>query len=443
MTIQLSDHFSFHKLFRFTLPSIVMMIVTSIYSVVDGLFVSNLVGDNALAAVNIIFPLTMIVGAFGFMLGTGGSAEVARAMGMGEPDKARQYFTTLILTVVAGGALLSALCILFIRPLSILLGASQVLLADCVSYGTIMLAGSVPFMLQTSFQSFLVAAERPKMGLTLSLAAGVTNMVLDYLFIYVLGWGVAGAALATVCGYLVGGVIPLVYFLLPNKSPLRLGKTRLYPRMLLKSCANGSSELMTNVSSSLVTVLYNHQLMALVGEAGVAALSVMMYINFVFSAAFIGFSMGAAPIFSYQYGAGNEGELKSLFRKCLTVTGVLSLAMALSAQLFVGPLAGVFVGYNPALKELTIGGFRIFALCFLFSGLNIFGSSFFTALGDGAASAAIAFLRTLVFQCGAILLLPVFFGLTGVWAATAAAETLAAGITILFLHLRKKRYRYL
>lgn len=442
MNIQLSSHFNFKTLFRFTLPSVVMMIVTSIYSVVDGLFVSNLVGDNALAALNIIFPLTMIVGAFGFMLGTGGSAEVARVMGMGEQEKAKQYFTTLILTVLAGGALLSGLCLIFLRPLSILLGASELLLEDCLAYGAVMLAGSPLFLLQTSFQSFLVAAERPKMGLVLSLLAGVTNMALDYLFIAVLGWGIAGAGAATVCGYLVGGLIPLIYFLLPNKSTLRLVKTRLYPRMLLKSCANGSSELMSNISSSAVTVLYNHQLMALVGEAGVAALSVMMYINFIFVAAFIGFSMGAAPIFSYQYGAGNEAELKSLFRKCLTVIGVLSLVMGLSAQFLAAPLASVFVGYSPALWEMTVAGFRIFALSFLFSGLNIFGSSFFTALGDGAASAAISFLRTLVFQCGAILILPLFFGLTGVWAAAVAAEALALVVTLLFLHFRKKRFHY-
>ena len=276
MRIQLSDHFNYSKLFRFTLPSIVMMIVTSVYSVVDGLFVSNMVGDRALAAVNIVYPLPMIVGAFGFMLGTGGSAEVARVMGMGEGDKARQYFTTLMLAVIGGGALISAGCITFLRPLTVLLGANEVLLDDTMTYGFIMLAGAPIFLLQTSLQSFLVAAERPKMGLALSVGAGLTNMVLDYVFIALLRWGVAGAAAATVCGYAVGGFIPLVYFLAPNKSSLRLVKTRLYPRMLLRSCANGSSELMTNTSASLVTVLYNRSLMEIVGEAGVAAYTVMM-----------------------------------------------------------------------------------------------------------------------------------------------------------------------
>ncbi len=442
MRIQLSDHFSYSRLFRFTLPSIAMMIVTSIYSVVDGLFVSNVVGDLALAAVNVIYPLTMIVGAFGFMLGTGGSAEVARVMGAGEPDRARQYFTTLVLTIITVGTALSALCVAFIRPLSRFLGANEAMMADCVAYGIIMLAGSPAFMLQTSFQSFCVVAERPKMGLWLSLAAGGTNMFLDYLFIAVLGWGVAGAAAATVCGYLVGGVIPLIYFFLPNKSPLRLVRTRLYPRMLGKSCANGSSELMSNICASLVTILYNRSLMAIVGEQGVAAYTVMMYVAFVFAAVHLGFSMGTAPIFSYQYGAGNDGELKSLFRKSGRIVLWLSLAMAASALALAPFLSQVFVGYDEDLFALTVHGFRLFALSFLFAGANIFGSAFFTALGDGPVSAAISFLRTLVFQVGAILLLPRLLELDGIWLATTLAEGLALVVTLWFLWAKKGNYRY-
>lgn len=442
MRIQLSDHFNYSKLFRFTFPSIIMMIVTSIYSVVDGLFVSNMVGDKALAAVNIVYPLPMIVGAFGFMLGTGGSAEVARVMGMGERDKARQYFTTIMLTVMAGGVLISAGCIAFLRPLTILLGANEVLLPDAMTYGLIMLAGAPIFLLQTSLQSFLVAAERPKMGLALTLGAGLTNMALDYVFIALLKWGVAGAAAATVCGYAVGGFIPLVYFLLPNKSPLRLVKTRLYPRMLLRSCANGSSELMTNISASLVTVLYNRSLMDIAGEAGVAAYTVMMYVDFIFAAAFIGFTMGVAPVFSFQYGAGNSGELKSLFSKCTKVIGGLSLAMTVIPQFLAGILAGLFVSYDQALMEMTEAGFRIFALSFLFKGWNIFGSGFFTALGDGKTSAILAFLRTLLFQCGAILLLPLVLGLNGVWWATVAAEGMAVLVTVWYFFSKRNTYHY-
>ncbi len=442
MAIQLSDHFTYARLFRFTLPSIIMMMVTSIYSVVDGLFVSNVVGDMALAAVNIVYPLPIILGAFGFMLGTGGSAEVARVMGAGKPELAKEYFTTLIITVILGGALFSALCVIFIRPLSIFLGADEALLEDCVSYGVVMSGGSVFFMLQTSFQSFCVAAEKPKMGLWLSLAAGLTNMALDYLFIAVLGWGVVGAAWATVIGYMVGGVVPLVYFLLPNSSTLRLVKTRLYPKMLLKSCTNGSSELMTNISASLITVLYNRALMDLVGSQGVTAYTVMMYVQFIFFAIFIGLSMGAAPIFSFHYGAGNTEELQSLFRKCLTAIGVASVAMVLFGRLSARPLSAIFVGYDPGLLELTAAGMRIFSLSYLLVGINGFGSAFFTALGDGLVSAVISFSRTLLFQVGSILLLPRLLGLDGIWWATPAAEALCLGVTVWFFISRRKKYGY-
>lgn len=442
MKIQLSDHFNYTWLFRFTLPSVVMMIVTSIYSVVDGLFVSNLVGDGALAAVNIVFPLTMIVGAFGFMLGNGGSAEVARVMGMGEPDKARQYFSTLVWTVIAGGVVLSAGCILFLEPLARLFGANEALMSDCLSYGYIMLAGTPMFLLQTSFQSFLVVAERPKLGLALSVGSGVANIFFDYLFIGPLNWGVAGAAGGTVCSYVVGGLIPLIYFCLPNKSPLRMVKTKLYPRMLLHSCTNGASELMTNVSSSLVSALYNRRLMVIAGEKGVAALSVVMYVNFTFAAALIGFTMGVAPVFSYQYGAGNREELKSLFSKCIRIVGALALLMTAAAQLLNGPLAGLFVGYDPELRAMTEAGFRIFALSFLCNGWNIFGSGFFTALGDGKTSAILSFLRTLLFQCGAIALLPTLFDLNGVWWATVAAEGGAMLVTLWYFWRKRKVYHY-
>ncbi len=442
MKIQLSDHFNYARLFRFTLPSIAMMLVTSVYSIVDGIFISNVEGDVALAAVNIVYPLPMVVGAFGFMLGTGGSAEVARVMGAGEGEKAKQYFTTLILAILAVGVAISALCIAFMRPLCGTLGADETMLEACVTYGTIMVAGSFAFMLQTSFQSFCVVAERPKMGLWLSLAAGGTNMALDYLFIARFHWGVAGAALATVCGYLVGGMIPLVYFLLPNKSPLRLVRTRLYPRMLGKACTNGSSELMTNISASLVTVLYNRTLMEMVGSQGVAAYTAMMYVQFIFVAVLIGFSMGSAPIFSYQYGAGNEGELKSLFSKCLRVILVQSVVMTAAAILLAGPLANIFVGYDADLLALTVGGFRIFAVSFLFCGVNIFSSSFFTALGDGGVSAAISFLRTLLFQAGAILLLPRVLRVDGIWWATVLAEGLSLLVTLCFFHGKKGKYHY-
>ncbi len=442
MKIQLSDHFTYSRLFRFTLPSIIMMLVTSIYSTVDGLFVSNVVGQQALAAVNIIYPLTMVVGAFGFMLGTGGSAEVARAMGEGEDQKAREYFTTLILAIVALGALLSVLCILFIRPMAALLGADEALMGDCITYGVIMIAGSTFFMLQTSFQSFLICAERPKLGMVLAIASGLVNALLDYLFIVRLQWGVAGAALATVAGYVVGGVIPLVYFILPNSSPLRLVRTHLHPRMLARSSLNGSSELMSNISASLITVLYNRALMALAGSRGVAAYTAIMYTQFVFSALFIGFSIGVAPIFSYHYGAGNRSELKSLFRRCMTVVGTSSAIMLILAQVLARPMASVFVGYDGELLSLTVRGMRIFSLSYLFMVVSGFSSGLFTALGDGPVSAAISFLRTLLFQVGAILLLPLLLGVDGIWWATPLAEMLAFLVSLYFLISRRKTYHY-
>lgn len=443
MAIQLSDHFDYKRLFRFTLPSIIMMIFTSVYSVVDGLFVSNFVGDLALAAINIAWPLTMIVGGFGFMLGTGGSAEVARAMGEGEGEKAKQYFTTITLAVVIGGVVITGLCLLFLRPLLVLAGASELLMEDCVLYGAILFCGSPIFLLQTCFQSFLVCAERPKLGLGLTVGAGLTNMALDYVFIAVLGWGVAGAAAATVCGYVVGGVIPLAYFLLPNKSPLRLVRTHLYPRMLLKSCGNGSSELLTNISSSLVSVLYNRALMNAVGETGVAAWSVMMYVDFFFAAAFIGFSMGAAPVFSYKLGAGDREGLRDLFAKCCKVIGGLSIAMVALSQLLNGTLVGIFVGYDDALRAMTSSGFRVFALCYLFCGWNIFGSGFFTALGDGVTSAVLSFLRTLVLQVAAVLILPNLFGLQGIWWASVCANALSCAVTVWFWVRKRNVYHYM
>ena len=442
MKIQLSVHFSYHRLLRFTLPSVIMMIFTSIYGVVDGLFVSNLVGSNALSSINIIYPLIMVIGAFGFMLGTGGSAEVAKALGMGKKQEANEYFTMLILTIIGIGVVLSVLGIIFIRPVSYLLGASDLLIEDCVSYGVIMIAGSAAFMLQTTFQSFFMVAEKPQLGLALTIASGLTNVVLDFVFVYVFRWGIGGAAAATVCSYIVGGVFPLIYFAKPGRSILNFCKTRFYPRILLHSCSNGSSEMMTNVSQSLITFLYNLQMMKFAGEDGVAAITVILYLNFVFMAVFIGFSMGTAPIISYHYGAGNHSELKNLFSKSWKIILGASLAMFLLAELSAVTLARLFVGSNPELVEMTSLGLKLYAVSFLFSGMNVFGSSFFTALCNGAISAIIAFLRALVLQAGMIMLLPLIIGVNGVWLAVVIAEMLAMAVTIGFFVTQGKRYHY-
>ena len=447
MHISLSDHFNYRKLLRFTFPSIIMMIFTSIYGVVDGLFVSNFVGKTPFAAINLIWPFLQILGCAGFMLGTGGSALVSKTMGEGDGDRANRYFSLLILTTVALGVAITIPGMFLIEPVAILLGADEAMLPHCVTYGRIILAAQTAFMLQGSFQSFLVTAERPTLGLLVTVGAGVTNMVLDFLFIAVLGWGLVGAALATTMSQVVGGVVPLIYFLLPNKSPLRIKRPRLGvgagARIIAKASINGSSELMTNISMSVVSMLYNYQLMRLAGEDGIAAYGVMMYVSFVFVSVFIGFAVGSAPIVGFHYGAGNHGELKSLLRKSLTLTAVAGVGMASLALALSTPLSGIFVGYDEGLYALTCRGFRLYSMSFLLAGFSIFGSSFFTALGNGGVSAAISFLRTLVFQVAAVLVLPIFFDIDGVWLAISASELLALVVTAAFLVGMRKRYRYM
>ena len=442
MQIKLSDHFTYGRLLRYTLPTIVMIIFTSLYSVVDGLFVSNLVGDLALSAVNIAFPITMIIGAFGFMLGTGGSAIVARTLGEGKPELASRYFTLFIWCVAGLGVVLSIVTIAFIEPIMRFAGASDLLLEDCIAYGRILLAGSAVFMLQSAFQSFFSVAEKPKLGLLLSLAAGATNITFDYVFIALLGMGVTGAAWATVLGYCVGGVIPVVYFLLPRREGLRLVRTNFYGRELLHACINGSSALMSNISASVVGILYNIRLMDLLGEPGVAAHSVMMYVDFVFVAAFLGFSMGSAPIVSYHYGARNHAELNNLYSKSLRLIGVIAVVMTALSMLVIPYVARIFVGYDAELLALTSHAFRVYALNFFLMGFNVYGSSFFTALGDGVTSALISFLRTLLFQLLALILLPMVLGIEGVWLAVTAAEAGALCVTVLMFITKDKVFHY-
>ena len=447
MHISLSEHFNYRKLLRFTFPSVIMMIFTSVYGVVDGLFVSNFVGKTPFAAINLIWPFLMILGCSGFMIGTGGSALVSKTMGQGDPERANRYFSLLVLFTIILGVGITIPGMFLIEPVAILLGADEAMLPYCVTYGRILLAAQTSFMLQGVFQSFLVTAEKPTMGLIVTIGAGVTNMVLDFLFIAVLRWGIAGAALATAASQIVGGVIPLLYFLLPNKSPLRITRPRLglgnSLRVIGKVCVNGSSELLTNISMSVVSMLYNYRLMELAGEDGIAAYGVMMYVSFVFVAIFIGYAIGSAPVVGFHYGAGNHGELKSLLKKSLTLTAAAGVSMAGLSVLLATPLSGIFVGYDEGLYELTRRGFLLYSASFLFSGFGIFGSSFFTALGNGGVSAAISFLRTLVFQVSAVLLLPLLWGIDGVWLSITAAEVLATGVTVAFLVAMRKRYRYM
>ena len=442
MNIQLSEHFTYRKLLRFTFPSIVMMVFSSIYGVVDGVFVSNFVGSEPFAAINLIMPFLMAISALGFMIGTGGSAIVAKTLGEGKKKQANEYFSMLVYLTLIGGIVLSALGILFSPLIARGLGADGALLTNCVLYARITLLSMPAFMLQNVFQSFFVTAEKPKLGLGVIVIAGVTNMVLDFLLVGVFQIGLAGAAFATVTSECIGGLFPILYFARKNSSLLKLGRTHFNGKIFLCACGNGSSELMTNLSSSIVNSLYNIQLMNLAGENGVAAFGTIMYVNFIFIAIFLGYSIGSAPLVSYHYGAGNHDELKNLFQKSLRLIGIWGLMLFILAQLIARPLAAIFVGYDADLFSMTQNGFRIYCIAYLINGFNIYGSSFFTALNNGLISAAISFLRTLVFQLAAVLLLPLLLGINGIWSAVAVAELLTLGLTVTFFVRNRKKYHY-
>ncbi|WP_418703757.1 MATE family efflux transporter [Anaerotignum faecicola] len=443
MNIQLSDHFTYRRLIRFVIPSVAMMILTSIYGVVDGLFVSNFVGKIPFAAVNLVIPFTMILGAFGFMLGTGGTALVAKTLGEGRQEEANRIFSMLIYFALGLGVLLTIFGIAVLKGIVIKMGADDAMLRHCMIYGRIVLLGIPFYMLQNMFQNFLIAAEKPQLGLIVTIAAGVTNMVLDALFIAVLGWGVAGAAAATALGQCVGGLVPFVYFARKNSSKLSLVKTRLMGGALFHACTNGSSELVSNVSMSLVGMLYNLQLMKFVGENGVAAYGVIMYVNFIFIAIFLGYAYGSAPIVAFNYGARRTEELQNVLKKSLKLILGTGISLFLIATVFAGVLSGLFVGYDAELYRLTVRGFHLYAISFLLCGFNIYGSSFFTALNNGVVSAAISFLRTVVFEVAAILILPVFFGVDGIWCAITVAELASILITIGAFSALRRRYQYL
>ena len=442
MNIQLSEHFNYKKLLRFTLPSIIMMIFTSIYGVVDGYFVSNFVGKTSFAAVNFIMPFLMILGCVGFMFGTGGGALIAKTMGEGKKEKANQLFSLFIYISIACGIVITILGILFVRPVAVILGAEDSMLDNCVLYGRVVLIALPAYILQYEFQSFFITAQKPQLGLMVTIATGVANMVMDALFVAVFQWGLVGAAAATALSQTMGGIIPIFYFSKENTSLLRLTKTKYDGRALLKACTNGSSELMSNISMSIVSMLYNVQLMKYAGEDGVSAYGVLMYVNLIFLAAFIGYSVGTAPIISYHYGAENHTELKSLLRKSLIIIGIFSIAMLGLAEGLAKPLALIFVGYDQELLHLTLRGFSIFSFSFLFAGIAIFGSSFFTALNNGLVSALISFLRTLVFQVAAVLIFPLFLDIDGIWMSIVAAEIMAALVTVLLLFGKRSSYHY-
>lgn len=444
MRIQLSDHFTYKRLFRFVVSPICMMVCTSLYSIIDGFFVSNFVGKTPFAALNLIFPVTMGIGTIGFMVGTGGSAIVSKTLGEGKKELASEYFSLLVYSAAIFSVILSIGSIFFTPAISIALGAGTegALLDNCIIYGRILFAAEPFFVLQNIFQNFFVTAEKPELSLKTSLLSGLTNAVLDFVFIVVFHWGLAGAALATALGQAVGGIVPLIYFSRKNDSLLRLTKTTFNKWVLVTTCINGSSEMVSNLSSSLINILYNFQLMKIAGENGVAAYGIVMYTNFIFLAVFIGYSIGSSPIVSYHYGAGTHKELKNLFQKSLVLTCSAGVIMTLMAELAAAPLVQIFAGYDPELFAMTCRGFKLYSLSFLMMGVNVWGSGFFTALNNGTVSAIISFLRTFLFQVAMVLLLPILLGIDGIWLSIVVAEALALGVTAVFLVVMRKRYHY-
>lgn len=442
MRIQLSEHFTYGKLLRFVFPAIVTMIFTSVYSIVDGLFVSNFVGKTSFAALNLIFPLLMAFGALGFMIGSGGSAIIGKTLGEKKRDLANRYFTMLVIATFLCGIVIAFMGQLLLRRIAVLLGAEGAMIEECVVYGRILLGGLPFFMLQYVFQLFFVVAEKSKLGLGITVFSGVVNIALDALFVAAFQWGLAGAAAATAIGQVMGGVLPVLYFIRKNDSLLRFSKTAFYGRVLLKTCTNGSSELLSNLASSVVTMLYNYQLMRFAGEDGVAAYGVIAYIAFIFAAIFLGYASGSAPIISYHYGAGNETELKNVFRKSMVFHLVTGVAMTVFAIAVSSPLIRLFVGYDRQLFELTLHGLKLYSISFLICGFNIFASAFFTALNNGMVSAAISFLRTLVFGSGSIIILPQIWKIDGIWLAITAAELLSVFVSSAFMVCNRKKYHY-
>ena len=440
--VQLNDHFTYKKLFKAVIPSVAMMVFISIYSIVDGLFVSNFVGTTAFAGLNLIYPVLMIVGAIGFMIGTGGSALVSKTLGEGNKEKANKYFSMFIWMTFVLGIIVSSILIILTPDIAILLGAEGEMIDYCVTYGRICLAFQTSFIVQNAFQAFFVTAEKPHLGLILSIISGCTNIVLDFLFIFVFEMGISGAALATGISQTIGAVVPIFYFVLKKDLIIKLGSPYFEFVPMLKGCINGLSELFTNISASIVSIIYNYQLMALAGENGIASYGVILYAQFIFLAVYFGYSMGTSPIFGFNYGAKNTNELKNLFKKSLIVIGCSAVILVLASELLARPISVFFVGYDKVLLDMTVRGFRIFAISFLICGFNIFSSAFFTALNNGLVSLLLSIGRTFVFQIIAVVLLPYYFGLDGIWLSIIMSELLALLITIFFFILMRKKYQY-
>lgn len=442
MEINLSEHFTYKKLIKFTLPTVIMMIFTSIYGVVDGVFVSNVVGSNAFASINLIMPAIMIIGTIGFMIGTGGSAIISKTLGESDNKKANRQFSMLIYLEIILGIIFTVISLIVLEPVAKLLGATQDMMNDCLIYGRILLIGMTAYMLQNSFQSFMVVAEKPTLGLVISIISGITNMVLDFLFMCVFKWGIAGAGFATIISQFVGAIIPMIYFARKNSTMLKLGKTKFELSTIIKTCTNGSSEMVTNLSMSVVNILFNMQLMKFAGANGVSAYGIIMYVGFIFTGTYMGYSIGTAPIVGYHYGSNNTDELKSLLSKSIKLLGIIAIIMTALAEILAKPLASIFVSYDKELLEMTINAIRLYSLSYIISWFNIYASSFFTALNNGFISALISFLRTLVFQIICILILPAIWEINGIWLSVGVAEVLSIIVSVICFIKNKKKYEY-
>lgn len=440
--VRLSDHFTYKKLFKAVLSPILMMVFTSIYGIVDGLFISNVEGDTAFSAVNLIIPVTMAIGAIGFMFGAGGSALVSKTLGEGDKDKAQSIFTAIVIINAAVGFAISVLTFIFVEQIVTLLGATPEMKDYAVKYGRIILIGEIAFMTQNLFQNFFIVAERPHLGFIVTVGAGVTNMILDAVMVAVLRLGVEGAAIATVISQVVGSVIPIIYFAKKNTSLLRFRKPAFRTDYIFKTVTNGFSEFLSNVSASFVSMVYNKQLMSYRGQDGVTAYGIIMYASFIFAAVFIGYAIGTAPIIGYNYGAQNHNELKNVFKKSMILNFATGIVMTTLSVVFAKLLCSIFVGYNPALLDFSAQAMRIFSIGFIFMGLNIFTSSFFTALNNGLISAIVSAFRTLVCQLVMVFTLPIIWGVDGIWISIVAAEALALCLEIVFLITNRKKYHY-
>ncbi len=443
MPIDMGKHFTFADLFRFTLPTIGMMLFMSAYVMVDGFFVSNWCGSVALAAVNFVYPIPMILGTIGFMMGTGGSAIVAKTRGEGDDDRANREFSLLVYAAIVAGVVCIALGVIILQPMLAALGAQGEMLDDCLVYGYVLIIGLPATILQYLFQELLITAGKPNLAFGVTFAAGIANIVLDAALIVGLNMGVLGAAIGTIAGEAIGGIIPLVYFARPNKSFLRLGRTTLNWRLLGHAAVNGSSEMVSNIAMSVVSIAYNVQLLRYMGSDGVAAYGVIMYVGMAFAAIFMGYIIGSAPLMSYQYGAKNTTEMQSLFRKSLVIITISALVMFGATRVLAAPLAQIFVGYDQSLVELTTHAMLVYALAVLLMGFNMYGSALFTSLGNGVVSAIISFVRTLIFEVGAVLLLPILVGAEGIWYSVSVAELAAIILTGIFTISLAPTYGYL